>query len=73
MKIFKTITLPAVLCRCEIWSLTLREENRLRASENRILRRVIWVGHVALKGQMGNLYQIFVGKPEDKRPIGRWA
>jgi hypothetical protein len=27
-----------VLCGCETWSLTLREEHRLRVSENRVLR-----------------------------------
>ena len=26
--------------RCETWSLTLREERRLRAFENRLLRRI---------------------------------
>ena len=26
---------------CEIWSLTLREERRLRVFENRVLRRVL--------------------------------
>jgi hypothetical protein len=25
---------------CETWSLTLREEHRLRVSENRVLRRI---------------------------------
>jgi hypothetical protein len=25
---------------CETWSLTLREENRLRVFENRVLRRI---------------------------------
>jgi hypothetical protein len=25
---------------CEIWTLTLREEHRLRVSENRVLRRI---------------------------------
>jgi hypothetical protein len=25
---------------CEAWSLTLREENRLRVFENRVLRRI---------------------------------
>ena len=34
------ITLPAVLYGCETWSLTLREERRLRVFENRVLRRV---------------------------------
>ena len=40
IKIYKTITLPVVLYDCEIWSLTLREECRLRVFENRILRRI---------------------------------
>jgi hypothetical protein len=29
-----------VLYGCEIWSLTLREEHRLRVFENRVLRRI---------------------------------
>ena len=29
-----------VLYECETWSLTLREERRLRVFENRVLRRV---------------------------------
>jgi len=32
--------LPVVLYGCETWSLTLREELRLRVYENRVLRRV---------------------------------
>ena len=32
--------LPVVLCGCETWSLTLREEDRLRVFENRVLRRI---------------------------------
>jgi hypothetical protein len=30
-----------VLYGCETWSVTLREENRLRAFENRVLRRIL--------------------------------
>jgi hypothetical protein len=40
IKIYKTIILPFVLYGCETWSLTLREEHRLRVFENRVLRRV---------------------------------
>jgi len=40
IKIYRTIILPVVLCGCETWSLTLREERRLRVFENRVLRRV---------------------------------
>jgi hypothetical protein len=32
--------LPVVLYGCEIWSLTLGEEHRLRVLENRVLRRI---------------------------------
>jgi hypothetical protein len=39
IKIQKTI-LPVVLYGCETWSLTLREEHRLRVFENGVLRRV---------------------------------
>ena len=37
---YKTIVLPVVLYGCEAWSLTLREECKLRVFENRILRRI---------------------------------
>jgi hypothetical protein len=40
IKVFKTIILPVVLYGCETWSLTLREEHRLRVFENRVLRRI---------------------------------
>jgi hypothetical protein len=34
------VILPLVLYGCETWSLTLREEHRLRVFENRVLRRI---------------------------------
>jgi hypothetical protein len=40
IKIYKTIILPVVLYGCETWSLTLREEHRLKVFENRVLRRI---------------------------------
>jgi len=40
IKIYRTIILPVVLYECETWSLTLKEEHRLRVYENRVLRRV---------------------------------
>ena len=36
----QTIILPVVLYGCETFSLTLREEHRLRVFENRVLRRI---------------------------------
>jgi hypothetical protein len=38
IKIQKTVILPVVLYGCKTWSLTLIEENRLRVSENNVLR-----------------------------------
>ena len=32
--------MPVVLYGCETWSLTLREERRLRVFENRVLRKL---------------------------------
>jgi len=40
IKICRTIILPVVLYGCETWSLTLREERRLRVFENRVPRRI---------------------------------
>jgi hypothetical protein len=40
IRIYKTIILPVGLYGCETWSLTLREEHRLRVFENRVLRRI---------------------------------
>jgi len=36
----RNIILPVVLYGCETWSLTLREQYRLRVCENRVLRRI---------------------------------
>ena len=40
VKTYKTIILPVVLYGCEILSLTLREERRLRMFENKVLRKI---------------------------------
>jgi hypothetical protein len=40
IRMYRTIILPVVLYGCETWSLTLREEHRLRVFENRVLRRI---------------------------------
>jgi hypothetical protein len=98
-----------VLYGCETWSLTLREEHRLRVFEKRVLRRIFgpkrdevtgewrklpseelhtfhsspdiirqmesrrmrWAGYVARMGDEGKLYEVLVGNPEGKRPLGR--
>jgi hypothetical protein len=40
IRVYKTTILPVVLYGCETWSLTLKEEHRLRVFENRELRRI---------------------------------
>jgi hypothetical protein len=40
VRIYKTITLPVVLYGCETWSLTIREEHKLRVFDNMVLRRI---------------------------------
>jgi hypothetical protein len=42
IKIYRTAILPVALYGCETWSLTLREEHRLRVFENRVLRKIYW-------------------------------
>jgi hypothetical protein len=40
IKIYRTVIFPVVLYGCETWSLTLREEHRLRIFQNWGLRRM---------------------------------
>jgi hypothetical protein len=40
IRVYRAIILPVVLYGCEIWTVTLREEQRLRVFENRMLRRI---------------------------------
>jgi hypothetical protein len=40
VRIHKTIVLPGILYGCETWSLTVREEHKLKVFENRVLRRI---------------------------------
>jgi hypothetical protein len=41
IRIYIIIILPVILYGCETWSLTLRDEHRLRVFENRVLRKVL--------------------------------
>ena len=56
IKIYRTILLPVVLYGCETWSLTLREERRLRMFENRVLRRVFGSKRDEVKGEWRKLH-----------------
>jgi hypothetical protein len=42
IKTYKTVILPVVLYGCETWSLTLREERRLRVFEEQNAEEDIW-------------------------------
>jgi hypothetical protein len=42
--------------------------NIIRVIKSRMMRRA---GHVPCMGEMRNVYNIFVGKPERERPLGR--
>jgi hypothetical protein len=39
-KIHETVILPVVMYGCETWSLTLRDEHRMKVFENRVLRKI---------------------------------
>jgi hypothetical protein len=34
-------------------------------------RRMTWAGHVARMGEGRDAYRILVGRPEERRPLGR--
>jgi hypothetical protein len=56
IKIYRTIIFPVVLYGCETWSLTLREERRLRVLENRVLRRVFGPKREEVTGEWRKLH-----------------
>ena len=55
IKICRTIIL-SVLCGCETWSLTAREECRLRVFENRVQRRVLGPKRDKVTGEWRKLH-----------------
>ena len=56
IKIYRTIILPVVLYGCETWSLSLREESRLRVFENRVLRGVFGPKRDEVTGEWRKLH-----------------
>jgi hypothetical protein len=56
VKIYKTVILPVVLYGCKTWSLTLREEHRLRVFENRVLRGIFGPKRNEVMGQWRRLH-----------------
>ena len=53
---YKTIILPVVLYGCETWSLALREEDRLRMFENKVLRNIFGVKKDEIRGEWRKLH-----------------
>ena len=53
---YKTIILPVVLYGCETWSLTLREEHRLRVFENKELRKIFGAKRDEITGERRKLH-----------------
>ena len=49
-------TIHKCIYGCETWSLTLREERRLRVFENRVLRRVFGPKRDEVTGEWGKLH-----------------
>ena len=56
IKKYRIIILPVVLYGCETWSLTLREERRLRVFENRVLRRIFGPKRDGVTGEWRKLH-----------------
>jgi hypothetical protein len=56
IKIHKTTILPVVPYGCETWSLTLREEHRLRVFENRLLRKIFGPKRDEVTGEWRKLH-----------------
>ena len=55
-KIYRTIILPVVLYGCEAWSLTAREERKLRVFENTVLRRIFGPRRDEVTGEWRRLH-----------------
>jgi hypothetical protein len=81
VKIYKSIILPVVLYGCETWSLTIREEHRLRVFENRVLRRIFGPKRDEVMGEWRKLHSEelhnFYSSPDIIRQVKsrrmRWA
>jgi hypothetical protein len=56
IKMHRTIILPVIVYGCETWSLTLREECRLRVAENRVLRRIFGPKRNEVTGEWRRLH-----------------
>jgi hypothetical protein len=58
IRLYKTIILPVVLYGCETWSVTLREEHRLRVFENRALGMTLGPKWDEVMGEWRKLHNV---------------
>ncbi|KAJ4440696.1 hypothetical protein ANN_08844 [Periplaneta americana] len=56
VRIYKTVILPVVLYGYETWTLTLREEQRLRVLENKVLRKIFGAKRDEVTGEWRKLH-----------------
>ncbi|KAJ4451994.1 hypothetical protein ANN_03478 [Periplaneta americana] len=56
VRIYKTVILPVVLYDCETWTLTLREEHRLKVFENKVLRKIFGAKRDEVTGDWRKLH-----------------
>jgi hypothetical protein len=56
INIYRTIIVSVVLYGCETWSVTLREEHRLRVFESRVLRRIFGPKREGVTGELRRLH-----------------
>ncbi|KAJ4426792.1 hypothetical protein ANN_26591 [Periplaneta americana] len=56
VRIYQTVILPVVLYGCETWTLTLREEQRLRVFENKVLRKIFGAKSDEVTGEWRKLH-----------------
>ncbi|KAJ4428113.1 hypothetical protein ANN_24127 [Periplaneta americana] len=56
VRIYKTVILPVVLYGCETWTLSLREEQRLRVFENKVLRKIFGAKRDEVTGEWRKLH-----------------
>ncbi|KAJ4446968.1 hypothetical protein ANN_13670 [Periplaneta americana] len=56
VRIYKTVILPVFLYGCETWTITLREEHRLRVFENKVLRKIFGAKRDEVTGEWRKLH-----------------
>ncbi|KAJ4438846.1 hypothetical protein ANN_14799 [Periplaneta americana] len=56
VRIYKTVILPVLMYGCETWTLTLREEHRLRVFENKVFRKIFGAKQDEVIGEWRKLH-----------------